>query len=93
MSAAMQWKRWPNREARPFSAQQPGEDPREERSNQEKSNRCLALLADIGVLFGCFGRKIVRATPIGLPGGSIDYQGYPSVFPEKRTPMPADSPG
>ena len=38
----------------------------------------------IGVLFGCFGRKIDGT---GLPGGFIIYQGNPSIFP-KRTPMP-----
>ena len=37
----------------------------------------------IGVLFGCFGRKIDGPR---LPGGLIIYQGHPSISP-KRTPM------
>ena len=37
----------------------------------------------IGVLFGCFAGKI--AIP-GLPGGSIIYQGSPSIS-AKRIPM------
>ena len=39
----------------------------------------------IGVLVGCFGRKIGCAIPV-LPGGLIIYQGYPSIS-SKRTPM------
>ena len=39
-------------------------------------------LRGIGVLFGCFGRKIDGP---GLPGVII-YQGNPSISP-KRTPM------
>ena len=39
--------------------------------------------SDIGVLFGCFGRKIDGPS---LAGGLIIYQGNPSIS-SKRTPM------
>ena len=42
----------------------------------------LAKGTTIGVLFGCFGRKVEP----GLPGGLIIYQGNPSISP-RRTPM------
>ena len=46
-------------------------------------SRSCQVHKGIGVLFGCFGTQIDGP---GLPGGSIIYQGNPSIS-LKRTPM------